>query len=78
MESDVSTPGKIGQFSLPPNGNAQELAAATSQAGVFALDAALSIVEAPTDELTAARRLRYVADRCGDLTRQLAEQSDAD
>ena len=48
---------------------------ATAQAGIFALDVALSIVEAPTKDLTAARRLHFVADRCNELTKQLAEQA---
>jgi hypothetical protein len=34
----------------------------------------LSIVEAPSKDSTAARRLQYVAERCDDLTGNLAAQ----
>jgi hypothetical protein len=68
----VSNPETLDRLALPLGGTGLEQAAATTQAGVFALDVALSIVEAPTNDITAARRLHYVAERCNDLTDQLA------
>ncbi len=72
----MSKPETLDRLALPLGGSRQEQAVATTQAGIFALDVALSIIEAPTDEATAARRLHYVAGRCDDLTKQLAEQID--
>jgi hypothetical protein len=63
----------LDHLALPLSSDRKEVA--TAQAGIFALDVALSIVEAPTKDLTAARRLRFVADRCNELTKQLAEQA---
>jgi hypothetical protein len=68
----VSNPETLDRLSLPLGGTELEQAAATTQAGVFALDVALSIVEAPTNDITAARRLHYVAGRCDVLTSELA------
>jgi hypothetical protein len=62
----------LDRLNLPLGGTRQERAAATTQAGIFALDIALSIIEAPTDDAIAARRLHFVAERCDDLTEQLA------
>ncbi|MFP6772794.1 MAG: hypothetical protein VCE74_10735 [Alphaproteobacteria bacterium] len=71
----MSTAETLDRLALPLGGTGQEQAAATTQAGIFALDVALSIVEAPTDEATAAKRLHYVAERCNELTDQLARQT---
>jgi len=71
----VSTSETLDRLALPLGGTQQEQAAATTQAGIFALDVALSIIEAPTNDAVAAKRLRYVAERCNDLTGQLAEQA---
>lgn len=71
----MSTPETLDRLALPIGGTKQEQAAATTQAGIFALDVALSIVEAPTDEITAAKRLHYVAERCNELTVELIEQT---
>jgi hypothetical protein len=71
----LSNSDSLDRLALPEGANRLEQAAATTQAGIFALDVALSIVEAPTDESTAARRLQYVAERCTDLTKDLAAQS---
>ncbi len=71
----MSTPETLDRLALPLSSDRKEVAAATTQAGIFALDVALSIVEAPTKDLTAARRLNFVAGRCDDLTKQLAEQA---
>ncbi len=70
----VSNSESLDRLALPQEGNLQEQAAATTQAGIFALDVALSIIEAPTDESTAARRLQYVAERCTGLTEELADR----
>ena len=71
----LSTPETLDRLALPLNSDQKEVAAATTQAGIFALDVALSIIEAPTKESTAARRLHFVADRCNALTEQLGEQA---
>jgi|APSaa5957512535_1039671.scaffolds.fasta_scaffold230260_2 hypothetical protein len=71
----LSTPETLDRLALPAGSDQKEMTAATMQAGIFALDVALSIVEAPTDETTAARRLQYVAGRCDDLTGQLIGQA---
>jgi hypothetical protein len=68
----VSTPETLDRLALPLGGTRQERAAATTQAGIFALDVALSIIEAPTNDAVAAKRLQFVAERCNDLTEQLA------
>ncbi len=72
---NVSTAETLDRLALPLGGTGQEQAAATTQAGIFALDVALSIVESPVNEATAAKRLHYVAERCNDLTGQLARQT---
>ncbi len=69
----MSNSESLDRLAMPVGGDRLEQAA-TTQAGIFALDAALSIVEAPTDQSTVARRLQYVADRCTDLTKDLAVQ----
>jgi len=71
----LSTPETLDRLALPVGGDQKAMAAATTQAGLFALDVALSIVEAPTNEITAARRLYYVAERCNDLTTQLTQRA---
>jgi hypothetical protein len=71
----VSTPETLDRLALPLGGTQQEQTAATTQAGIFALDVALSIIEAPTDDGVAAKRLHFVAERCNDLTEQLAEKT---
>jgi hypothetical protein len=71
----LSTPETLDRLALPTGGDQKEVAAATTQAGIFALDVALSIVEAPTDETTAARRLSFVAERCDELAGQLIQQA---
>ncbi|MDA1097630.1 MAG: hypothetical protein O2967_01490 [Proteobacteria bacterium] len=71
----MSTPEAIDRLALPTSGDRKEMAAATAKAGIFALDVALSIIEAPTNDITAARRLHYVAARCNDLTEQLTQQA---
>jgi len=71
----LSTPETLDRLALPLTSDRKEVAAATTQAGIFALDVTLSIVEAPTKDLTAAQRLHFVAGRCNDLTKHLAEQA---
>ena len=71
----MSTTETLDRLALPAGGDQRATAAATTRAGVFALDVALSIVEAPTDEATAPRRLYYIAERCNDLTEQLIQQA---
>ena len=73
----MSTPVTLDPFAPPLSSDRKEAAAATAtaQAGIFALNVTLSIVEAPTKHLTAARRLHFVADRCTKLTTQLIEQA---
>ena len=71
----MSKPETLDRLSLPLGGTGPEQAAASIQAGIFALDVALSIVEAPTDEATAAKRLHYVADRCNELTNELIDRA---
>jgi len=71
----VSTAETLDRLALPLGGTGQEQAASTTQAGIFALDVALSIVETPVNEATVAKRLHYVAERCNDLTGQLAGQT---
>ena len=71
----ISTPETLDRFAPPLSSDRKEAAAATAQAGIFALNVTLSIVEAPTKHLTAARRLHFVADRCTKLTTQLIEQA---
>ncbi len=69
----MSNSESLDRLAMPVGGGRLEQAA-TTQAGIFALDVALSIVEAPTDQSTAARRLQYVAERYTDLTKDLAVQ----
>ena len=69
----MSTPETLDRLAPPLSSDRKEAAAA--QAGIFALNVTLSIVEAPTKHLTAARRLHFVADRCTKLTTQLIEQA---
>jgi hypothetical protein len=70
----VSNSESLDRLALPQGTSRQEQAAATTQAGIFALDVALSIVESPSKVSAAARRLQYVAERCDDLTEDLADQ----
>jgi len=70
----VSNSESLDRLALPVGGDRLEKATTTTQAGIFALDVALSIVEAQTDKSTAARRLQYVAERCTYLTKDLAAQ----
>lgn len=72
----MSATDSLDRLALPSGNDQKEVAAATTQAGIFALDVALSIIEAPTNETTAARRMRYVAERCDGLTGQLIAQAD--
>jgi hypothetical protein len=71
----MSTPETLDRLAPPLSSDRKEVAAATAQAGIFALNVTLSIVEAPTKSMTAARRLHFVADRCNKLTKQLIEQA---
>ncbi len=71
----MSNSESLDRLALPEGTSRQEQAAAATQAGIFALDVALSIVEAPSKDATAARRLQYVAERCDDLTGSLAAQA---
>jgi hypothetical protein len=71
----MSTPETLDRLAPPLSSDRKEVAAATAQAGIFALNVTLSIVEAPTKNMTAARRLHFVADRCNKLTKQLIEQA---
>jgi hypothetical protein len=71
----MSTPETLDRLAPPLSSDRKKVAAATAQAGIFALNVTLSIVEAPTKNMTAARRLHFVADRCNKLTKQLIEQA---
>lgn len=71
----MSTPESLDRLALPASGDQKKVAAATTKAGIFALDVVLSIAEAPTNAAVAARRLQYVGDRCNDLNEQLIQQT---